>query len=150
MNQDPLLASALIKRLMHDYCTAIDHGDFTRFGLLMKDARWLVEGEPPSPDSATNVIVYDDGTPRTRHVVSNIDITLADSGSEARGHSYVQVYQQTPDRPLQVIFVGEYFDEFRYIDGEWSFATRDIRHPLFGDLSGHLRDPSLTFKNTPF
>ena len=150
MNQDPLLASALIKRLMRDYCTAIDHGDFTRFGLLMKDARWLVEGEPPSPDSATNVIVYDDGTPRTKHVVSNIDITLADSGSEARGHSYVQVYQQTPDRPLQVIFVGEYFDEFRYIDGEWSFATRDIRHPLFGDLSGHPRDPSLTFKNTPF
>ena len=150
MNQDPLLASALIKRLMHDYCTAIDHGDFTRFGLLMKDARWLVEGEPPSPDSATNVIVYDDGTPRTKHVVSNIDITLADSGSEARGHSYVQVYQQTPGRPLQVIFVGEYSDEFRYIDGEWSFATRDIRHPLFGDLSGQLRDPSLTFKNTPF
>ena len=83
MNQAPLLASASIKRLMHEYCTAIDHGDFKRFGLLMKGARWLVEGEPPSPESATNVIVYDDDTPRTKHVISNIDITLADSGSEA-------------------------------------------------------------------
>ena len=64
MNQDPLLASASTKRLMHEYCTAIDHGDFKRFGLLMKGACWLVEGEPP-PESATNVIVYDDGTPRT-------------------------------------------------------------------------------------
>ena len=59
MNQDPLLASASIKRLMHEYCTAIDYGDFKRFGLLMKGARWLVEGEPTSPESATNVIVYD-------------------------------------------------------------------------------------------
>ena len=149
MDQDQILASASIMRLMHDYCTAIDHGDFTRFGLLMKGARWLVEGEPPSPGSPTNVIVYDDGSPRPKHVISNIDITLADSGSEATGHSYVQVYQKAPDRPLQVIFAGEYFDEFRCVDGEWSFATRDIRYPLFGDLSGHLKDPSLTFKNAP-
>ena len=149
MNQAPLLASASIKRLMHEYCTAIDHGDFKRFGLLMKGARWLVEGEPPSPESATNVIVYDDDTPRTKHVISNIDITLADSGSEATGHSYVQVYQQTSDRPLQVIFAGEYFDEFRCMGGEWSFATRDIRCPLFGDLTDHLKDPSLTFRDAP-
>ena len=60
----------------------------------MRDARWLVEGEPPSPGSATNVIVYDDGTARTKHVISNIVITVADSGSKATGHSYVQVYQQ--------------------------------------------------------
>ena len=149
MDQDQILASASIMRLMHDYCTAIDHGDFTRFGLPMKGARWLVEGEPPSPGSATNVIVYDDGSPRTKHVISNIDITLADSGSEATGHSYVQVYQKAPDRPLQVIFAGEYFDEFRCMGGERSFANRDIRYPLFGDLSGHLKDPSLTFRNAP-
>ena len=149
MNQDQLLASASIERLMHDYCTAIDHGDFARFGLLMRGARWLVEGEPPSPESATNVIVYDDGTPRTKHVISNIDIAVADSGSKATGHSYVQVYQQALGRPLRVIFAGEYFDEFRCVDGEWSFATRDIRYPLYGDLSGHLKDPTLTFKNAP-
>ena len=52
-------------------------------------------------------------------------------------------------RPLQVIFAGEYFDEFRCVNGEWSFATRDIRYSLFGDLSGHLKDPSLTFRNAP-
>ena len=112
MNQDLLLANASVKRLMHEYCTAIDHGDFKRFGLLMKGARWLVEGEPPSPESATNVIVYDDDTPRTKHVISNIDITLADSGSEATRHSYVQVYQQTPDRPLQVILLANTLTSF--------------------------------------
>ena len=87
------------------------------------------------------MIVYDDGTPRTKHVTSNIDITFADSGSEATRHSYVLVYQQVPDRPLQVIFAGEYFDEFRCVDGKWSFATRDIRYLLFGDLSDHLKAP---------
>ena len=82
MNQDQLLASASIKRLMHEYCTAIDHGDFKRFGLLMRvpDGWWRVTTQPWS---ATNVIVYDDGTPRTKHVISNIDIAVADSGSKA-------------------------------------------------------------------
>jgi len=35
------------------------------------------------------------------------------------------------------------------VDGHWRFAERDIRFPLFGDLSGHLKDPQLTFKHAP-
>ena len=58
-----------IQSLMNDYCTAIDHGDFERFGELMRHAEWLVEGEKPAPASSTNVILYEDGTPRTKHVI---------------------------------------------------------------------------------
>ena len=82
-------------------------------------------------------------------MISSIAITLSDSGSEATGHSYVQVYQQALDFPGQVIFAGEYFDEFRCVDSNWPFATRDIQYPLFEDLSRNLKDPSLTFKNVP-
>jgi hypothetical protein len=138
-----------IQSLMNDYCTAIDHGDFKRFGELMRHADWLVEGEKPPPASSTNVILYEDGTPRTKHVISNIQINIADDERSATGHSYVRVYQQTHARPLGVIFAGEYFDRFEQEDGHWRFAERDIRFPLFGDLSGHLKDPQLTFKHAP-
>jgi len=147
---DPIMsAHHHISTLMNDYCTAIDHGDFKRFAELMRHANWLVEGEKPPPASAANVILYDDGTPRTKHVISNIQINIAGDERSATGHSYVRVYQQTPSRPLGVIFAGEYFDQFQWVDGQWRFTQRDIRYPLYGDLSGHLKDPQLTFKHAP-
>jgi 3-phenylpropionate/cinnamic acid dioxygenase small subunit len=136
---------AAIEALMYQYCIAIDRADFKAFARLFAHAVWLVEGVEPGPESAGNVILYEDGTPRTKHIVSNVTIEVDATADCARGHSYVTVYQQVSERPLQVIFAGEYFDEFERQEGAWRFKSRDIRHPLIGDLRGHLKLPSATF-----
>ncbi len=128
--------------LMNRYCFAIDSGDLKTFGELFKQAKWIAEGHTPGKESANNLILYADGTPRTKHVMSNIQIEVV--GDDAKAHSYVTVYQATEDFPLQVIFAGDYFDSYRKENGEWRFAMREIRHSLIGDMSKHLRQPSLT------
>jgi hypothetical protein len=133
-----------ILTLMNQYCYAIDSGDFTRFQELFEQAQWIAEGQKPGKESANNLIVYPDGTPRTKHVISNIQIDIHDDGGAASGRSYVTVYQATDDFPLQAIFVGEYFDQFVKEHDRWRFSVREIRHSLIGDMSKHLRVPSLT------
>ena len=138
-----------IEALMLAYCRAIDGGTWDAFRALMARARWLVEGEAPAPASANNVIVYEDGTPRTKHVVTNIAIRVDPEGHRAEGHSYVTVFQQVPGDPLRTIFTGEYFDSFAKVEGRWVFTERDIRRPLYGDLAKHLKDPRAPFPRAP-
>jgi len=133
-----------IQRLMNRYCYAIDGGDFATFQQLFEQAQWMAEGQTPGKESANNLILYPDGTPRTKHVISNIQIDIDDRGTAANARSYVTVYQATDDLPLQVIFAGEYFDQFVKENDQWRFAVRDVRHALIGDMSKHLRIPSLT------
>src|SRR6202030_1888041 len=49
------------------------------------------------------VIVYPDGTPRTKHVVTNPIIEVDDAAGTATCRSYYTVLQHTDDLPLQVI-----------------------------------------------
>ena len=85
------------------------------------------------------VILYEDGTPRTRHVTSNVLLQIDETAGTATGQCYVTVLQHTDELPLQVVFSGHYFDEFERVDGTWRFKSRRIRRPLLGDLSQHLR-----------
>ena len=70
-------------------------------------------------------------------------------GDRAEGHSYVTVYQQIPADQLRTIFSGEYCDRFARAEGRWYFTERDIRRPLYGDLSKHLKEPQRTFPGPP-
>ena len=133
-----------IIQLMNAYCYAIDQGDLRTFGKLLEHAEWTVEGKRPNNRSHSNLILYEDGTPRTKHTLSNITLDIDEAEERASGRSYVIVYQQTDTFPLQPIYAGEYFDEFERVDGQWRFARRDIRHSLIGDMSAHLKEPSQT------
>ncbi len=133
-----------IRDLMNQYCYAIDCGDFKTLQRLLQHAQWIAEGQTPGPEAANNVILYADGTPRTKHIITNISIDLDSGDATASAHSYVTVYQATDDFPLQAIFVGEYFDTFEKEGGRWRFAVREIKRSLIGDMSRHLRIPSLT------
>ena len=101
-----------ITDLMNLYCTAIDSGDLETFGRLFANATWVAEGRVPGPESMNNMILYEDGTPRTKHVITNLTLDIDEAAGTASGHCYVTVYQQTPEFPLQAIFVGEYYDTF--------------------------------------
>jgi len=133
-----------IGNLMKAYCYAIDSGDFLTFAQLFANAEWIAEGQKPSKESADNLIIYDDGTPKTKHVISNIRIDIDENETSAKAHSYVTVWQATADFPLQAIFVGDYFDSFEKVDGRWRFTRREIRNSLVGDMTAHLKMPSLT------
>jgi hypothetical protein len=133
-----------IKNLMNEYCYAIDSGDFLTFAKLFKNSEWIAEGKKPSKESANNIIIYEDGTPKTKHSITNISIDVDEERNKATAHSYVTVYQGTEEFPLQVIFSGDYFDEFKKTDGAWCFSKREIRNSITGDMCAHLKIPSLT------
>ena len=85
------------------------------------------------------VIVYPDGTPRTKHVVTNPIIEVDDDATTATCRSYYTVLQQTDGFPLQVIVTGRYHDRFERFDGRWRFAYRDYSLiDAVGDVSHHL------------
>ena len=137
-------AESKILNLMNSYCYAIDSGDFKTFNRLLEHAQWIADGKTPGKESASNLIVYADGTPRTKHTITNITIDVNDTKTEATAHSYVTVFQQTDSFPLQAIYAGEYFDEFECVDDEWRFTKREIKNSLPGDMRAHLKKPSLT------
>ena len=133
-----------ITDLMNLYCTAIDSGDLKTFARLFANATWIAEGRVPGPESMNNMILYEDGTPRTKHVITNLTLDIDEAADSASAHSYVTVYQQTPEFPLQAIFVGNYYDKFARSEQSWAFTRREIRHSLIGDMRAHLKIPSLT------
>ena len=84
---------------------------------------------------------YDDGTPRTKHVTTNLAINVDEEAGTATARSYFTALQALPDLPLQTIVAGRYHDRFERRDGEWRFVDRRVRTDLVGDVSRHLRRP---------
>jgi len=130
--------------LMNQYCYAIDTGDLVALGRLLRHAEWIAEGKKATPESSSNIILYSNGTPRTKHTTSNITLEIDEANGTAKGRCYVTVFQQTAEFPLQPIFSGDYYDEFEKVDGQWRFARREIRNSLIGDMSAHLKNPAET------
>ena len=86
-----------------------------------------------------SLIVYEDGTPRTKHVTTNIAIEVDEEAGTAVSRSYFTALQALPDLALQPIVSGRYQDRFARLDGRWRFVERHVRTDLVGDLSRHLR-----------
>jgi hypothetical protein len=84
--------------------------------------------------------IFYDGVPNTRHVISNLHIEIAEDGLTASGRSYVTIFQAVTDFPLQPVFIGQYQDKFKKVDGKWRFAERECEPYLAGDLSRHAHE----------
>jgi 3-phenylpropionate/cinnamic acid dioxygenase small subunit len=137
-----------IENLLYAYAERIDAGDFDGVAELFAHGRICgIENGPPESvfegrDRVramyeTSTRRYEDGTPKTRHVISNAQVTVDLDTASAR--SYYTVFQATPTLPLQSIITGRYHDTFRRLDGVWWFATRVMFVDLVGDLSQHLK-----------
>ena len=141
-----------ILNLMNQYAFTIDTGDFKGFAELFSNGEWTMEGGASARGrdqllaGMANVRTYDDGTPRTRHTTTNIDLAIDEAAGTAKSQCYVTVFQQTSEFPLQVIFSGHYFDDFERMDGKWHFKKRLIRHQLVGDMSAHVNAPTKLIK----
>jgi len=136
---------------MNQYLFYFDTGAFDKLaalfehGMVTKVGPLVVEGKEGILNFLKSIKVYEDGTPKTRHVNSNIDLTIDEDKGTATGRSYVTVLQQTDKLPLQVIFSGYYFDDLERAAGQWRFKQRIIRDPVMGDMSGHV-DMSSVFE----
>jgi 3-phenylpropionate/cinnamic acid dioxygenase small subunit len=134
-----------IESLIATYAELVDDGDFAAVGLLLADATFTGGAGSVSGRDAIekmlrdNVIVYDDGTPRTKHITTNLAIEVDDEAGTAVARSYFTALQALPDLALQPIASGRYHDRFERRDGQWRFVERRVRTDLVGDVSRHLR-----------
>lgn len=135
-----------ISHLLALYAERIDAADFDGVGELFAQGELCAGDGPAFARGAVAVAAFyratvqlHDGSPRTKHLVTNLVI----DGATARS-SYV-VLQQVGDGPLQTIITGRYEDRFaRALDGPgWCFEQRRFYVDLVGDLSQHLADPSI-------
>jgi hypothetical protein len=55
-----------------------------------------------------NLIIYEDGTPRTKHVTTNVAIEVDEEAGTAVSRSYFTALQALPDLALQPIVSGRY------------------------------------------
>jgi 3-phenylpropionate/cinnamic acid dioxygenase small subunit len=136
-----------INALLMTYAEHVDTGRFVEVAALFEHATYRIEhagtGQVSSYEGAAAVRgfceqtrLYPDGTPRTRHVITNVVIeTDGDSGT---ARSYATVFQQTDAFPLQPIASGRYLDRFERVGGAWRFADRLITGFLLGDRTHHV------------
>lgn len=83
--------------------------------------------------------IYPDGTPRTKHLVTNPIIEISADGQSATSRSQYTVMQSTDEIPLQIIAVGRYHDKFEKVDSSWRFTYRDYTlSDMKGRVEGHL------------
>jgi len=134
-----------IENLVYAYAERIDAGDLAGVAELFRHGR--IEAAPGVVVEGVDAVrklyesstrLYDDGTPRTRHVTTNVIVEVDDGADTATARSSYTVVQQTDALPLQPIIVGRYRDSFHRVDGRWCFDTRQMFVDLTGDLSHHL------------
>lgn len=145
---DPPTSYRAIESLITTYAELVDGGDFAGVGALLADATFTggagsVAGREAIATMLHNsVIVYDDGTPRTKHITTNLAIEVDEEAGTAVSRSYFTALQALPDLALQPIVSGRYHDRFARRDGQWRFVERRVRTDLVGNVSRHLRRPA--------
>jgi ketosteroid isomerase-like protein len=139
-------SSVEIANLIGRYAECIDQGDFDGMADLLADAVVADEhGNSPLRGReairhlfATTARLYPDGTPRTKHVTTNLILEVEDTKSRATARSYWTVFQATEGLPLQPILAGRYLDAFERHHGRWRFSERRFAIDLVGAVGHHM------------
>jgi ketosteroid isomerase-like protein len=136
-----------VARLIYTYAERIDAGDFAGVAEVFAHATLTFEGFGDAVSGADAVQAlyerttrrYDDGTPRTKHVMTNVMVEVDDDGEAASSRSYFTVLQAVPgELALQPVIAGRYRHTYRSTDGRWEVATMHITIDLVGDLGHHM------------
>lgn len=139
-----------IENLLYAYAERFDAGDLDGLAALFTHGRICgVQDGPPETvfEGAAQVRRlyematrrHDDGTPRTKHFTTNVQLHVDETAGVASGSAYYCVTQATSALPLQIIVTGRYRDTFHRIEGIWWFDTRIIFVDQVGDTSRHLK-----------
>jgi len=149
-----LQARLAVEETLFGYAEAIDAGELERLhGLLaactltLPDGTTLKGGQAVAEHYAGLVIFYDDdeqpvdygqGTPRTKHVMSNLQLDFAADLSAVDVRSYFTVYQGLGGHNA-IIAGGRYVDAFNYTMHGWQMVSRTLHLDHAGDMSRHTR-----------
>ncbi len=132
-----------ITALIHEYAFRLDRGDLDGVAALFANAELrstrndrVLRGAAEARTLYDPVILYDDGTPRTMHQITNVSVEV--ERPTARGRCYFTVLQVT-GQGLHPVLVGEYRDRFALVDDHWEFRERFFDPRLYGDLSRHMQ-----------
>jgi hypothetical protein len=136
-----------IENLLYRYCELIDGGDYEGLGDLFARAT-QTSGAGVTVEGADETHAYfvkrtkrfpDTGTPKTKHLTTNVIIEVDAAAGKATSRSYFTVFQAvTGSLVLQPIIAGRYEDRFERDDDGWYFVDRRKTVDLEGDLSQHL------------
>jgi hypothetical protein len=127
--------SETITKLLYTYAERIDAGDFAGVADVFTHATLTFEGFPDVVSGAPAVQAvyerttrrYENGTPRTKHVMTNVMVDVDDEAVAARSRSYFTVLQAVPGAlALQPIIAGRYRHTYTCRDGQWEFASMHI------------------------
>ena len=133
-----------IENLLFRYARYVDTAQYDALGELFAHAS-ITANKTDTPLAGARVVSeywrstnkrYD-GSPRTHHVVTNLEFETVDAG-RIRVRSCFTVFQAAPRLPLQPIACGRYDDVFERADGTWRFHTKHIEVALLGEMSEHL------------
>jgi 3-phenylpropionate/cinnamic acid dioxygenase small subunit len=136
-----------ITDLVYAYAERIDVGDFEGVADLFAEAELTFEGFTQGRPGREKILAmyeastrrYDDGTPKTKHVMTNVVVEVGDDRRSATARTYFTVLQAVPGvLSLQPIIAGRYRDAFTHTDGSWRFSHRHMLVDLVGDLSQHM------------
>jgi 3-phenylpropionate/cinnamic acid dioxygenase small subunit len=134
-----------IRALVCAYAERLDAGDFDGVARLFTHGtfRSARGGEPRVGADAVramydSVVVYEDGTPRTRHVLGNVEVDCDASRGTATARCTFTVLQAETAGSLCAVLAGRYHDRFACIDGDWQFEERTVYPDLLGDLRRHM------------
>lgn len=134
-----------IERLLYVYAERLDEGDLAGVAELFADAVYRSDrgGEYHGAEAVLAMlratVILHDGTPRSKHVITNVTIDVDDDRDTARARSYYTVLQAADGLPLQPVIAGRYRDAFERRAGIWRFSERFIHVDLVGDLNLHVR-----------
>jgi 3-phenylpropionate/cinnamic acid dioxygenase small subunit len=142
-------AETQIANLLYRYAEFMDSGDISAAAALFEHARLRVGGTDRTIDAETMlkfwkgaVLLDPDGTPRTKHLVTNPIIEVDDDAGTASCRSCFTVIQQLDGLAPETIVTGRYHDEFERVAGLWRFSFRDFTLiDMVGDVSRHLTRP---------
>ncbi len=133
-----------VLNLLYRYAEYIDSGDLPGAAALFRHARVNSGHGELGEDEILAlwrrlIIIYPDGTPRTKHVITNPIVEVDDAAGTATIRSYYTVMQEAGGGVLRPITAGRYHDRFERHEGTWRYVWRDYSlHDLPGQLSSHL------------
>jgi len=136
-----------ITRLIYTYGERIDAGDFAGVGEVFADATLTFEGFGDAVSGQHDIESlykrttrrYEDGTPRTKHVMTNVMVDVDPDGRHATSRSYFTVLQAVPGAlSLQPVIAGRYQNAYELVGGEWRFRAVHIIIELMGNLEHHM------------
>jgi hypothetical protein len=135
-----------ITALIYRYADLLDSGRLAEVAELFVNGTWRsgATGQALTQEQVRGVyervILYDDGTPRTHHLITNLVIDVQEGGDEASASCYFTVIQGVEaGKPIETIVSGRYLDEFRRGPDGWYFHERVFHADLVGDQSRHFR-----------